>query len=195
MSQAQTCPIHWGCRGGPGPQKNMLVFWRDSGHPPHCPQPRWPTLAAHGPGQHKPGGRTRQSPGDGRGHFGVGQTETGPADVGHREQAQWLRSGPTHCPVQPAPGSAFWGCRDLRGKGQGWSPGIIPGRVRATVLASSLDWTGRPSPTHQRPGSRTLEATRNPEGELSTHIIPVPRMCIMRAHALTGKQGEAGRVL
>lgn len=147
MSQAQTCPVHWGCRGGPGPHESVLVLCSDCGHPPHCAQPRRP--AAHGPGRHEPGGRrTRQGPGDGRGHFGVVQAQTGPADVGCREQAQWLRSGPTHVLCSLPPSSAFSGCRGSRGKGQGQSPGIIPERANATVLAPSLDcyWAPLPRP-------------------------------------------------
>lgn len=180
MSQAQTCPVHWGCRGGPGPHESVLVLCSDCGHPPHCAQPRRP--AAHGPGRHEPGGRrTRQGPGDGRGHFGVVQAQTGPADVGCREQAQWLRSGPTHVLCSLPPSSAFSGCRGSRGKGQGRSPGIIPERANATVLAPSLDcyWAPLPRPP-RRPGSRPLEAPRNPEAELSTHILTVPRTCTLR---------------
>lgn len=163
MSQAQTCPVHWGCRGGPGPHESVLVLCSDCGHPPHCAQPRRP--AAHGPGRHEPGGRRkRQGPGDGRGHFGVVQAQTGPADVGCREQAQWLRSGPTHVLCSLPPSSAFSGCRGSRGKGQGRSPGIIPERANATVLAPSLDcyWAPLPRPP-RRPGSRPLEAPRNPK--------------------------------
>lgn len=192
MSPARTCLVCWGAEAA---LVHAGVLER-----PRTPTTRPPATAAHAHGPWPGMARARREqdeaePRRRKGHFQVRQAQTGPADVGRGEQAQWLGSGPTHVLCSP-PRLCILGVQGPQRKGAGWSPGIIPERLNATVLASSLDryWVALPHPP-QRPGSRTVEATRDPEGELGAHVIIVPRTCTMRAHALTGKRGEAGGIL